>query len=228
MFSFWSGPRGWSEARRPNLYVEECPAFLVVVDALYVLFRPFSQQIPATSGSVFIASSSRRASRAWPMALGWKSSRSTARAAGSRPSKASVKSRMRENPADPRPSRSRRAVLRVAPPADAGNEHPEDGHAVRLAVGGHRTVHAGEDFPVPGLKGSLVLVRATERLHSAIRVQAGKWGNPSPGRAARNAAAVRPSRHPRRSIRKSPGRVPWTSRPARSDTIAGPVHGPAP
>ena len=174
----------------------------------------------------------RAAGRAgqWPAALGWKSSRSTARRAGSRPSNASVRSMMRENPAERAVSIRAGLFSASLAPADAGNEHPEDRHAARAAVGGHRTVDAGEDLPVPGLKSSLVLVRAAERLDAgAFENRAGRWGNPSRGRApAGSAAAVRPSRRRRRSIRKSPGPVPSTSRPARSDTSAGPVHARAP
>lgn len=68
---------------------------------------------------------------------------------------------MREKPAAHRFDQGR-LLLGVAFSADSGNQYPEDRNAAFLAVVDHSLVYAGQDFPVPFLKGTLVLVGAAE------------------------------------------------------------------
>ena len=156
------------------------------------------------------------------LALGWKSSGSTARLAGI---EIVVGVGQVDDSRETRgPCRLDQGGLvgRVARSADAGNEHPDDRHAARLAVGGHRLVDPGEDVPMPGLERPLVLVRAAERPGAgALERRVVDGGIPAEPAPAGSAAAVRPSRRRPRSTRRSPGRASSASRSGRSDTSAG-------
>ena len=158
--------RSWQPTVLPPARGNSRPALVRFADWI-TLAKP-GHRTASRDGKARVAraglASSRRARRAWPWALGWKSSgrdRQTGRV------EAVVGTGHVDNarkPSGPGFLQERPLIGRIAGPADAGDQHPDDRHPPFLTVPGHGRINFAKDFPVPRSQRPLVIIRTSERL----------------------------------------------------------------